>query len=261
MRLLLLASLFASAAWSQTPFAWPDGKRVAVSLSFDDARASQVTNGLEFFARHGVRATFFVNPRSMVKNVDGWKKMAAQGHEIANHSDTHPCSGNFPWSRKNALEEYTLARIEQDIAKAGSEIEKLVGVRPVTFAYPCGSKYVGRGEQTQSYVPVIAKRFLAGRGFRDESANDPAFADLAQLLGIESDAMRFERMRELVQQAQVNNGWIVFAGHEIGKPGNQTTEIAELEKFITWAKDPASGVWLDTVEAIARHIQKQRTPR
>jgi peptidoglycan/xylan/chitin deacetylase (PgdA/CDA1 family) len=197
----------------------------------------------------------------MVKQVEGWKKIVARGHEIGNHSDTHPCSGNFPWSRNNALEEYTLARLEEDFARAGREIEKLVGVNPVTFAYPCGSKYVGRGEGTQSYVPLIAKRFLAGRGFRDEAANDPAYADFAQLLGVDSDGMTFEEMRDLVKRAEAHSGWLVFAGHEIGKPGNQTTEIAQLERFLAWAKDPANGVWVDTVETIARYVQKRREPR
>lgn len=261
MHRLILTLLFTAAAYAQSAFTWPDHKRVAVSLSFDDARASQVTNGLEFFARHKARVTFFVNPRSMVKNADGWKKLAAQGHELGNHSDTHPCSGNFPWSRKNALEDYTLARMEQDIDKAAQDIEKLVGVRAATFAYPCGSKFIGRGEATQSYVPLIAKRFLVGRGFRDESANDPMYVDLAQVLGVDSDGMPFERMIDLVKRAEAQNGWVVFAGHEIGDPGYQTTETAQLEKFLAWAKDPANGVWLDTVANVARHVQKRRAPR
>lgn len=258
MRKWLLFSLLANLAAAQGSFAWPDGKRVAVSLTFDDARASQVTNGLDLFSRHGLRATFYVNPRSMVKQVDGWKKIAAAGHEIGNHSDTHPCSGNFQWSRNNALEDYTMARLEEDFAKAEREIEQLVGVKPATFAYPCGSKFIGRGAATQSYVPLIAKRYLAGRGFRDEAANDPEHADFAQLLGIDSDGMPFEKMKDLVERAAPQRGWLVFAGHEIGMPGNQTTEIAELEKFLAWAKDPANGVWVDTVETVARYVQKRR---
>jgi hypothetical protein len=247
------------AAWGQNPFAWPEAKRVAVSLTFDDARSSQPVAGLELFARHkGMRATFFVEPRNMTKNLEGWKKLAAQGHEIGNHSDTHPCSGNFPWSRKNAVEEYSMRRTEEDITKASRDIEKLMGIKPVTFAYPCGSKFVGRGEETQSYVPLIAKLFLAGRGFRDEAANDPMFADFAQLLGIDSDGMTFEQMRDRVKQAEAQQGWVVFAGHEIGAGGDQTTRVAELDKFLDWAQDPANGVWVDTVEKIARYVQAKR---
>jgi peptidoglycan-N-acetylglucosamine deacetylase len=244
---------------AQTPFPWPEGKRVAVSLSFDDARASQVVNGLDLFERHGARVTFYVNPRNMEPRLEGWKRAVALGHEIGNHSDTHPCSGNFPFSRKNNLEEYTAARMEQDIEAANRGIQRVLGVSAVTFAYPCGSKFIGRGEQTRSTVPLVAKRFLAGRGFKDEAANDPAFCDLAQLLGVDSDGMPFEAMRERVKQAEERGAWLVFAGHNIGAPGNQTTETAALESLLRYAKDPANGVWLDTVETIAKYVKKHRT--
>lgn len=246
---------------AQAGFSWPEGKRVAVSLSFDDARASQVLAGLDLFQRHGAKVTFYVNPRNVGKHLEGWKRAAAEGHEIGNHSSTHPCSGNFPWSRKNSLEEYTASRITADIAAASREIERILGVKAATFAYPCGQKTIGRGENTQSYVPVVAKLFRAGRGFRDEAANDPAYCDLAQLFGIDSDSMSFDEMREHVRKAGQQGGWVVFAGHEIGKPGYQTTEIETLERFLQFAKDPANGVWLDTVANIAAYVQKNRGMR
>jgi len=258
--IVLLGGISLSAP-GQDQFAWPEGKRVAVSLSFDDARASQVLTGLELFERHGVRVTFYVNPRSMEKHLAGWKKAVAQGHEIGNHSHTHPCSGNFPWSRQNSLEEYTIAKLEQDIEAADREIERLLGVRATTFAYPCGSKFVGRGAHTQSTVPLVARRFRAGRGFRDVAANDPGYCDLAQLFGIDSDTMTFEKMKDAVVKAEPIGGWVVFAGHEIGKPRSQTTEAAVLEEFLTYAKDPANGIWLDTVDAVARYVEKQRAKR
>jgi len=165
--MILLCAAAPSAA--QSKFAWPEGKRVAVSLSFDDARASQVITGLDLLQRHGAKVTFYVNPRNMEKQLEGWKKAVAQGHEIGNHSDTHPCSGNFTWSRKNSVEEYTLAQVEADIEAGGRGIERLLGVKSTTFAYPCGWKSVGRGAQTQSYVPVVARKFLAGRGRSPEA--------------------------------------------------------------------------------------------
>src|ERR1035438_3603980 len=56
-------------------FHWPDGKRVAVSLSFDDARLSQMDVGLPLFDRYGVKVTFFVNPPNMQKRLEAWKKI------------------------------------------------------------------------------------------------------------------------------------------------------------------------------------------
>lgn len=258
----VISLLLAGAAWApvsaQTNFQWPAGKRVAVSLSFDDARESQALNGFDLFARHGARATFYVNPRSMEKHIEKWKQAAAQGQEIGSHSDTHPCSGNFPFARKNPLEELTLAKLEADLNTADRDLQRLLGLKATTFAYPCGSKFIGRGVNTQSYVPVIARRFRAGRGFRDEAANDPAYVDLAQTLGVDSDGMTFEQMKAAVVKAAQQGGWLVFAGHNIGTPGNQTTEIAVLEEFLRYAKDPANGIWLDTVDAIATYIQKHR---
>lgn len=239
-------------------FHWPAGKRVAVSLSFDDARASQVDVGLSLFDAQNVRVTFYVNPRSLEKRLDGWKKAAAKGHEIGNHSSSHPCTGNFTWSRDHALENYTLAMMEKEMEGANADTERLLGVKPTTFAYPCGEKFVGRGAATISYVPLVAKLFRAGRGFRDEAANDPVFCDFAQVLGVDSDGMSFEEMKQAVVTAAKTGGWLVLAGHEIGKAGNQTTEAAVLEQFMQYAKDPANGIWLDTVDAIARYIQTQR---
>ena len=239
-------------------FPWPAGKRVAVSFSFDDARASQIDVGVPLFDKYGAKVTFYVNPPNMEQRLEGWKKAAAEGYEIGNHSRSHPCSGNFTWSRKNDVEDYTLARMAEEMDTANTETERMLGVKPATFAYPCGQKFVGRGVDTKSYVPLVARKFLAGRGFRDEAANSPAFCDLAQLLGVSSDGMSFEDMRKAVLAAKEDGAWLVFAGHEIGSPAYQTTETAALEQFLKYAMDPANGVWLDTVDSIAKYIQTRR---
>jgi peptidoglycan/xylan/chitin deacetylase (PgdA/CDA1 family) len=250
--------LFANLVAAQQSFSWPAGKRVALSLSFDDARQSQITNGLELFARHEARVTFYVNPRNMTPQLPGWKRAVAQGHEIGNHSDSHPCSGNFPFARANAVEDYTEARFTADLDSAAAGIEKQLGIQATTFAYPCGQKFIGRGAQTQSTVAIISRRFLAARGFKDESANDPAFCDLAQLMGVDSDGLSFAAMLQLLKDAEARGAWLVFAGHNIGPGGRQTTLASSLEELLRYASDPGNGVWLDTVHNIAKHVQKQR---
>lgn len=256
---LLAAQGELAAQGGSAAFRWPDGKRVAVSLSFDDARTSQMDTGVALFDHYGVKVTFFVNPKNLEPRLEAWKKTAAKGHEIGNHSRSHPCTGNFAWSRSNALESYTTAMIETEMDGANADIERMLGVKPTTFAYPCGEKFIGRGTQTLSYVPMVAKRFRAARGFRDEAANDPAFCDLAQLLGIDSDGMTFEEMKQAVLAGANTGGWVVFAGHEIGSAGQQTTQTASLEKLLEFAKDPANGVWLETVDTVARYVEGHRT--
>src|SRR5690349_123426 len=66
-------------------FKWPHGKRAAVSLSFDDARLSQVDTGLALLKKHGVKVTFFVESGNLEKRLNGWKQAVLDGHEIGNH--------------------------------------------------------------------------------------------------------------------------------------------------------------------------------
>jgi len=243
---------------AKSGFRWPEGKRGAVSFSFDDARVSQVDVGVPLFDKYGVKATFYLSPRTMEKRLDGWKKAAASGHEMGNHSSSHPCTVNYGFSAKNALEDYTVPMMEKQFDDANAEIERKLGVKPVTFAYPCGQKFIGRGLDVKSYIPLVAKKFLVGRGFRDEGSNDPAQVDLAQTLGFESDGLTFEQLKSLVTTAAAQGNWLVLAGHEIGKPGRQTTEAAVLDQFLKYAAGSAGDVWIDTVKAVAKYIQTQR---
>ena len=77
-------------AAEKKPFQWPAGKRAAISLSFDDARLSQPDVGLPLLEKVGVKVTFFVEPRNVEPRLEDWRKIVAAGHEIGNHSQSHP---------------------------------------------------------------------------------------------------------------------------------------------------------------------------
>ncbi|MHC4189605.1 MAG: polysaccharide deacetylase family protein [Planctomycetota bacterium] len=239
-------------------FSWPKGKRAAISLSFDDARLSQVDRGLQILDACGVKATFYVVPSRVEQRLSGWKKAVANGHEIGNHTVRHPCTGNFPRSREKALEQYCLEDVERELDEASTAIERLLGVRPTTFAYPCGQKFVGRGLSVKSYVPLVAERFIVGRGAYDEVANDPAFCDLAQVTGIDLDGLDFEQVKQIVDEAAADGRWLVFFGHEVGEPARQTAFASTLEALCRYAQEPANGLWIDTVAAVGEYILEQR---
>jgi peptidoglycan/xylan/chitin deacetylase (PgdA/CDA1 family) len=239
-------------------FPWPNGKKAAVSLSFDDARLSQVDNGLALLKKKAVRVTFFVQPSGVEKRLAGWKQAVADGHEIGNHSLTHPCTGNYAFSRKNALEDYDLAMMAQQLDGANQEIYRQLAVKPRTFAYPCGQKFVGKGTEVKSYVPLVADRFLLGRGYLDEAANDPLVCDLAQTMGTGFDDMDFVQMKKIVDEAIQQGRWVIFVGHEIGERAYQTTDTKALEALCDYLKNPGTGVWLGTVGEIATYVRDQR---
>jgi peptidoglycan/xylan/chitin deacetylase (PgdA/CDA1 family) len=242
---------------ANAPF-WPQGKSVAISLSFDDARLSQVDAGTPLFDQYGVKATFFVLTSSVSKRLEAWKKAVATGHEIGNHSEKHPCSGNFAWAKPNALEEYTLDKMKNELIRTNKAIQDQLGVTPQLFAYPCGETFVGRGLNTQSYIPIIAELFSAGRGWLSEGPNDPTYCDMAQLTGMEMDGKDFEQILPLIENAKKTGSWLVLAGHEVGEAGNQTTRIAMLKKLCEYAQNPANGVWIAPIGTVAKYVREKR---
>ncbi len=235
---------------------WPENKPAALSLSFDDARFSQLDNGVPLLAALGVRATFYVSPPTMEQRADEWR-IVAQTHEIGNHTLTHPCSGNFLWSRPRALEDYTLEKMAGELTDANDVILKLTGVEAQTFAYPCGQTFVGRGEDTRSYVPLVAKHFLAGRGYLSEAPNDPTFCDLAKLNAAGFDLASFDTLKPALENTLNSGGWLILVGHDVSDElPRQAVRSATIEAVCRFAQE--NNIWIDTVENVARHIAQNR---
>jgi peptidoglycan/xylan/chitin deacetylase (PgdA/CDA1 family) len=240
-------------------FAWPEGKRAAISLSFDDARESQLDQGLPVFAETGTKVTFYLTANNVGARAADWRKAAAAGHELGNHSMVHPCSGNFAWSREHALEDFSLDRMRQELNDASRAIEAATGVRPVTFAYPCGQTFVGRGRGVASYVPLVSELFVSGRLWLSEAPNDPTYVDLAQLFGYPMDDVDFSGLEPIVRDATERGLWLVLAGHDIGQtPGRQVTRVETLRALTRYLQTPGRGVWVDTVGSVASYIQRTR---
>lgn len=243
---------------SETTCPWPYGARGALSVTFDDARASQLEAGLPILDRHGARATFYVGIPQVEARLDEWRAAQANGHEIGSHSLRHPCSGNFGFSRATPLEEWDLETITADLLAAHDRLEQWFGAPPRTFAYPCGQKFVGSGEQVVSYVPLVARLYQAGRGFRDEAANDPWRCDLAQLFGFEGDGLTPERAVALAQQAVSTGAWLVLACHDVGDHPTQAITCSALDALCAHCADAANDIWMATVAEVAEVVVRNR---
>jgi peptidoglycan/xylan/chitin deacetylase (PgdA/CDA1 family) len=239
-------------------FQWPEGKKMALSLTFDDARLSQIDKGIPLLDQYNIKATFYLSPENMMQRLAGWKKALSNGHEIGNHSLRHPCTGNFDWSRDKALEDYTPEIMRRELDSAGKLIEKTVGIYPVSFAYPCGQTFTGRGADTKSYVPVVALLFETGRGWLDEGPNNPSFCDMSQLTGMELDGKSFYEIKKLIEDAKSKGAWLVLAGHEMNDSGSQTSLLTTIEAVCRYASDPSNGIWIDNVHNIASYIKAKR---
>lgn len=239
-------------------FQWPEGKKMGLTLSFDDARLSQIDNGISLFDKYGVKATFYVLPDNMVERLEGWKEAVSNGHDIGNHSIYHPCTANYGWPQERALENYTLARMHAELDSASKIIKDKLGIVPVSYGYPCGQTFIGRGTKTKSYVPLVSSMFETGRGWRSERPNYPIYCDMAQLNGMEMDGKSFDEIKELIEYAKNQGAWLILVGHEINDGGNQTTLLSTMDAICKYATDPSNGIWIDNIHNIASYINNKR---
>lgn len=237
-------------------FLWPENKPAALSLTFDDARFSQLENGVPILDSHGVRATFYILPRGLQESPDEWR-IVAQTHEIGNHTMTHPCSGKFDWSRHNALEDYTMEKMESELLGANEVIRQITGAKAQTFAYPCGQTFVGKDES--SYVPLIAQHFLAGRGGSLGAVNNPQLCDMARLSIVSFDLLPFDEVQPHLDSALQSGGWLILIGHDVSNDlPRQAVRTDTLEAVCRYAQE--NNFCIDTVESIARYISQNRSP-
>ena len=232
--------------------------RGAVSLTFDDGTADQLERAVPPLDERQQRATFYICPggQDWEGRLAPWRGAAASGHEIGNHSLSHPCPDQV-FEAPGGLERMSLQELERDILAAQ---ERLVQIAPRqerwTFAYPCYATFVGRGESRQSYVPLIAKHFLAGRAAGEYGfANDPARVDLACFAALPVERMSGFEMIGLVEQLAFQGGWVVLVFHEID--GSRLTvgsyDYRMLLDYLK-RKEEAGEIWTAPVVEVAARI-------
>ncbi len=104
------------------------GNEKLCSITFDAAWDDLDTDILiDILNKHNVKATFFVVGSWVEKYPESVKKFAENGHEIMNHSDTHP--------HINAL---SSDKIKDEITRCADKIEAVCGKRPNLFRGPYG---------------------------------------------------------------------------------------------------------------------------
>jgi peptidoglycan/xylan/chitin deacetylase (PgdA/CDA1 family) len=105
----ILLFLNAGISWAQG-IEWPEGKKAAVVLTYDDALESQLVHAAPALEKHGFRGTFFLDEhRVEPANFHRWADVAKKGHELGNHSLFHPGHSSYAFIKDSgyAIDEYT----------------------------------------------------------------------------------------------------------------------------------------------------------
>jgi peptidoglycan-N-acetylglucosamine deacetylase len=112
--------------------------RPAIALTFDDGPSESTPELLEILASHRAPATFFqcgINIRRLPQVA---REVASAGHEIGNHSDTHP-----------KLHFKSRDFIARELAAAQETIQTATGFQPRYFRAPYGVRWFGLRQAQQ----------------------------------------------------------------------------------------------------------------
>lgn len=105
-----------------------DTEEKKLSISFDAAWGTAQTNGiLDILDRYNVKTTFFLVGFWAEKNPEYVQEIVARGHEIGNHSATHP-----------HMAQQTQAQIREELRKCSDLVESITGTPTTLFRPPYG---------------------------------------------------------------------------------------------------------------------------
>jgi peptidoglycan/xylan/chitin deacetylase (PgdA/CDA1 family) len=181
-----------------------------VSFTFDDLPKSAVTTGAEILEAHDARGTFYVSGGLVGVGTTDWDSGDAadvvslhrRGHEIGCHTFSH--------QRACDLDDAALA---DEIARNRDYFRALdPAIEIETFAYPFGYGSFARKQQLKSEFRTC-RSIVPGV---NSGSVDMQFLRAMPLIDRQMSRDGIERAFD---EAQENNGWLIFYGHDVaGNP-------------------------------------------
>lgn len=244
---ILLGMLTALSCDLSADMVWPEPGKLAVSLSYDDALASQLDHAAPALKRFGVTASFYPKLSAPVFNerLPEWRALAEAGHELGNHTLFHPCSAsgeNRGWvpAHQN-LDTYVLAQIRAEVETANAFLKALDGQTERTYTPPCLDTSVKDGNYLEHindlFVSVKSAERLPDGWVRTELPENMTGAELIAL--VESAAKEHKLLNLIFHGIGGDYMSISPAAHE------------ELLRYLTANPDK---YWVDSYLNIMRRV-------
>lgn len=245
-------------AKAQTSLPW-NGKKCAVVLTYDDALNVHLDHAIPLLDSLGLKATFYLSayfPGSRHR-LANWRKAAAKGHELGNHTLFHPCLGNLPGRSfvqpDYDMSKYSVQRMIDETRMTNVFLEALDGKKSRTFAFTCGDMKIG----DSSFILAMKEDFVAARAVR------PQMHQIAQidLYDVDCYAMNGEtgeQMIALVEKAMATNSLLVFLFHGIGGEHTLNVSLPAHRQLLHFLKRNEKEIWIAPMLEAAEFIKARQ---
>jgi peptidoglycan/xylan/chitin deacetylase (PgdA/CDA1 family) len=225
-----------------------------VSLTYDDGLDSQLANALPDLDQFGFRATFFLTEENMRPRLSDWEAVARKGHEIADHTISHPCD-LAGYSERDFY--------QREVRPMELFLDRNFGARPHDFAYPCGVTALGAGgswSRSARYRRIVSRTFLAARTV-DGAPNDPreVLKNRFSLHAFEPtyDVDAPDAAFDYVTRAVAQGAWAILVFHDVlpKRLGEGDTSIAVHRQILQHVRD--SGVYCAPMGEIFAFVRRK----
>lgn len=237
-----------------------NNKKCAVVLTYDDALHVHLDNAIPLLDSLNLKATFYLTAYASGSKdrIPDWKKAAANGHELGNHTLFHPCAGNMPgreWVKPEYdLSKYTMPRLMDEIRMTNVFLQSIDGKTKRTFAYTCGEMKIG----DSSFVPLLKNDFIAARAVRHQlhQINEIKLYDVdCYMVNGETG----EQLVQWVKQATETQSLLVILFHGVGGEHGLNVSLPAHRALLQYLKQNEKDIWIAPMLDVAEYINSIKT--
>lgn len=247
--LLSLSPLLFSVAVHAGPIDWPGKAKAAVSLSYDDALNSQLDNAVPALTKYGIKVSFYpiLSSPVLAERMAEWRKLAADGHELGNHTLFHSCAKSKPgrdWvPAYNDLDKKVMGQMRDELLTANAFLHSLDGKSERTLTPPCLDWHLADG----NYVETLGDLFVGVKGA--EKIPEPYTAMLLP------DGHTGEQLIDFVKKSAQKGGLVQIIFHGIDGDHLSVSKEAH-EELLKFLAENQEVYWTDTYLNISKHLRK-----
>ena len=246
----------------KSTFQWPQGRKGAVSITYDDALPCHHQLVAPAWEAVDLRATFYTPIRStLMEDVEAWRAVATKGHELGNHSLFHPCRkrdlGDPAWLPDHYdLRDYTPERWRDEMRVADFALSLIDGEDKRSFGNTCCNTEIGQGETLTSLDPIIEELFIAGRGAYNKKSVHIGDLNYNALGHCSGDGRCGAELSKEIEQAVAAGDWIIYMIHGVGE-GTHGLFIDEDEhrQLVHFLGESQDEIWVAPLREIAQYLK------